>query len=86
MYISLYRHLIQISTIQSEEQHVVYHLPKFHLNQTVNEMGNAVLQKWLEPEKLVAPSAQNHEGGTWQDYTTVGWFLFRKKYEKQRFS
>jgi len=35
------------------------HLSKFHLNLTVNEPGNAVLRKLREPEKLVAPSAQN---------------------------
>jgi len=33
----------------------------------VNEPGNAVLQKLCEPEKLVAPSAQNQEGGAWRD-------------------
>jgi len=27
------------------------HLSKFHLNQTVNELGNAVLQKLRKPEK-----------------------------------
>jgi len=30
-------------------------LPKFHLNQTVNESRNAVLRKLRRPEKLVAP-------------------------------
>jgi len=27
------------------------HLPKFHLNQTVNKMGNVVLRKLCKPEK-----------------------------------
>ena len=34
------------------------HLPKFHLNRTVNESENAVLQKLRKLEKLVAPSAR----------------------------
>jgi len=33
-------------------------LSKFHLNRTVNELGNAILQKLCKPEKFVAPSAQ----------------------------
>jgi len=57
-YIYLCRHLIQISTVQSEEQHGVKNLPKIHLNRTVNESGNAVLQKVRRPGKLVAPSAR----------------------------
>jgi len=52
MYISLFRHPIQISTVQSEEQHVLNHLPKFHINRTVNETENAVLRKLREPEKI----------------------------------
>jgi len=54
-YISLCTHPIQISIIQSEEQHVVKHLPKLHLNWTVNEVGNAVLRKLRRLEKLVVP-------------------------------
>ena len=54
-YISLFRHPIQISTVESEEPHVVKHLPKFHLNRTVNEVGNTVLQKLNKLEKSVAP-------------------------------
>ena len=57
-YISLCKHPIQISTVQSEEQHVMKNLPKFHLNRTVNESGNAVLRKLRRPGKLVAPSAR----------------------------
>ena len=67
MYISLCRHPIQISTVQSEEQHVVNHLPKFHLNWTVNEMGNAVLKKLRELQKLwcLAPKIRKvAPGGT----------------------
>jgi len=40
-----------ISTVQSEELHVMDHLSKFHLNRTVNESIIAVLQKLHEPEK-----------------------------------
>jgi len=54
-YISLFRHPIQISTVQSEEQHVMKQLPKFHLNRTVNKAGNAVLRKLRRLEKSVAP-------------------------------
>jgi len=57
-YISLCRHPIQISTVQSEEQHVVKNLPKFHLNQTVNESENAILRKLRRLGKLVARSAR----------------------------
>jgi len=46
-----------ISTVQSEEPHVMGHLSKFHLNQTVNESENAVLRKLRKPEKMVAPNA-----------------------------
>jgi len=45
MYIYLCSYLILISTVQSEEQYVLNHLPKFHLNRTVNESRNAVLRK-----------------------------------------
>jgi len=57
MYISLCRHPIQISTVQSEKQHVVKNLPKFHLNRTVNESAIVVLRKLRRLGKLVAPSA-----------------------------
>jgi len=67
MYISSYWPPNPISTVQSEEPHVMDHLSKFHLNRTVNEPRNAVLQKLRELEKLVAPSAQNQEGGAWWD-------------------
>ena len=76
MYISSYWPPNPISTVQSEEPHVMDHLSKFHLNRTVNESGNAVLQKLHEPEKLVAPSAQNQEHGAWRYKPSVGRFLF----------
>jgi len=62
-YISLFMHPIQISTVQSEEQHVVKHLPKFHLNRTVNEAGNAVLWKLRRLEKSVAPGGMKLASG-----------------------
>ena len=43
-YISSYKQPIEISTVQSKEQHVRNQLSKFYLNRTVNELGNAVLQ------------------------------------------
>jgi len=63
MYISIYLPPNPISTVQSEEPHVMDHLSKFHQNRTVNESGNAVLRKLRELEKLVAPSAQNQTTG-----------------------
>jgi len=51
------------------------HLSKFHLNRRVNESGNAVLRKLREPEKLVAPSAQNQTTGARR-------LLLREMYEK----
>ena len=51
MYISSYWPPNSISTIQSEEPHVMDHLSKFHLNRTVNEPGNAVLWKLRKLEK-----------------------------------
>jgi len=39
------------------------HLSTFHLNRTVNELGNVVLRKLREPEKLVVPSAKNQTTG-----------------------
>jgi len=57
-WVTYIRHPIQISTVQSEEQHVVNHLPKFHLNWTVNKSENAVLRKLHKLETMVAPSAQ----------------------------
>ena len=59
MYISSYWPPNPISTVQSEEQPVMDHLSNFHLNRTVNKLGNAVLRKLHELEKYVAPSAQN---------------------------
>jgi len=59
MYIYSYWSPNPISTIQSEEPHVMDHLSKFNLNRTVNETRNVVLRKLREPEKLVASSAQN---------------------------
>jgi len=58
MYISSYCPPNQISTVHSEEQHVMEHLSKFHLNQTVNKTRKAILQKLRKPKKRVAPSAQ----------------------------
>jgi len=58
MYISSFIHLIQISTVPSEEKHVMNLLSKFHLNRTVNELGNAVLQKFRKPEKSVTRRVQ----------------------------
>jgi len=52
MYISSYWPPNPISTVESEEPHVMDHLAKFHLNQTVNEPKNAVLQKLCELEKI----------------------------------
>jgi len=49
---SRYRPPIQIFTVQSKEQHVMYRLSKFHLNRTVNEPENVVLRKLRKPEKL----------------------------------
>jgi len=63
MYISSYWTPNPISTVQSEEPHVMDHLSKCHLNRTVNEPGNAILQKLRELEKLVAPSAQHQTTG-----------------------
>jgi len=39
-------------------------MSKFHLNQTVNEPGNAVLRKLRKLEKMVAPRAQ--KWGRWR--------------------
>jgi len=39
------------------------HLSKFHQNQTVNKLRNAVLRKLHKLEKFVASSAQM--SGTW---------------------
>jgi len=47
-----------MSTVESEELHVVDHLSKFHLNRTVNELRNVVLLELHKLEKLVMPSAQ----------------------------
>jgi len=67
MYISSYWPPNPISTVQSEEPHVMDYLSKFHLNRTVNELQNAVLRKLRELEKLVAPSAQNQKTGAQRD-------------------
>jgi len=66
MYISSCRHQIQISTVQSEEQHVIKLFSKFHLNRTVNEKGNAILQNLCKLEKSVAPSARKIKGWRYQ--------------------
>jgi len=62
-YISLCRHPIQISTVQSEEQHVVNNLPKFHLNRTGNELENAGLQKLRRLGKFVVPGGMKAAPG-----------------------
>ena len=62
-YISLFRHPIQISTVQSEEQHVVKHLQIFHLNRTVNEAGNVGLRKLHRLEKSMAPGGMKLASG-----------------------
>ena len=58
MCISSYWSSNPIFTVQSEEPRVMDDLSNFHLNQTVNEPENAVLQQLHEPEKLVAPGIQ----------------------------
>jgi len=55
MYISSYGPPNQISTVHSEELHVMDYLSKFHLNRTVNEAGNAVLRKLRRLEKSMSP-------------------------------
>jgi len=67
MYISSYWPPNPICTVQSEEPHVIDHLSKFHLNRTVNELGNVILRKLRELEKLVAPSAKNQKTGARRD-------------------
>ena len=62
-YISSYCPPNQISTVHSEEIHVVGLFSKFHPNRTVNEPRNAVLQKLRKLEKVVAPSAQKWKVG-----------------------
>jgi len=52
-YISSYCPPNQISTVNSEELHVMDYLSKFHLDWTVNEPGNAILRKLRKPEKKV---------------------------------
>jgi len=61
MYISSYSPPNPISTIQSEEPHVMDHLPQFHLNRTVNEPGKAVLRKLRKLEKWLrlAPRSED---------------------------
>jgi len=59
MYISSYRRIIQIFTVQSEEQHVMNLLSNFHLNRTVNKSGNAILRKLRKLEKYVALEMTN---------------------------
>jgi len=60
-------------------------MSKFHLNQTVNEPENAVLQKLREPEKLVAPSARNQEPVAWRYKPSAGRFLVCKITENNVF-
>ena len=62
------------------------HLSKFHINRTVNELGNAVLRKLRKPEKWWRLAPKSEEGGAWRDYTSARQFLFREKYEKHCFS
>jgi len=62
-YISSYCPPNQISTVHSEELHVMDYLSKFHLNRTVNEAGNAVLRKLRRPEKSMAPSGMKLASG-----------------------
>jgi len=75
----------QISTVQNEELHVMDHLSKFHLNRTVNELGNVVLRKPRKLEKWWCLALRNQEPGAWQYKTSAWWFMLREKYEKQHF-
>jgi len=62
-YISSYTHPIQISIVQSKEQHVRNHLSTFHLNQTVNEPENVILQKLRRLEKCSRPMTRSCRPG-----------------------
>jgi len=67
MYRSSYWPPNPISTVQSEDPHVMDHLSKFHLNRTVNEPENLVLWKLRKPEKwwrLTPRSEDVAPGGT----------------------
>jgi len=54
----------------------VNNLPKFHLNPTVNESGNAILRKLHRPGKLVAPDSMKSASGD----------TYSRKHEKHHFS
>jgi len=61
------------------------HLSKFHLNRTVNESGNIVLQKLHRLEKCCLPmtksflrAKQHHKPSAWRWDTTAWRFLLRK--------
>jgi len=56
-YITSYCPPNQISTVHSEELHVMDYLSKFLLNRIVNKPGNAVLRQLRRPGKSVAPGA-----------------------------
>ena len=58
MYISSCRHKLQISTVQSEEQHVMNRLSKFHLNQRLTNRATQFYENCANQKKSVAPSAQ----------------------------
>jgi len=61
------------------------HLPKFHLNQTVNELRNVVLRKLCKLEKRWRLAPRNQEPGAWR-YKTSGWqILFRKNMKNSVF-
>jgi len=47
-------------------------MSKFHLNWTVNEPVNVVLQKLCKPKKMVAPSAQK-----WEKWRLAGLYYHR---------
>jgi len=58
------------------------HLSKFHLNRTLNEPGNAVLQKLRKPKKWWRLMLRNQKPGTWRYKTSARWYLLREKYKK----
>jgi len=47
------------------------HLSKFHLNRTVNELGNAVLRKLCKLEKRWCLVPKNQEPGPWRYKTST---------------
>jgi len=62
------------------------HLSKFHLNQTVNEPENVVLQKLRKLKKWVAPSAQQSGALRLAVQSSRRVVPVLRKYEKQHFS